>query len=92
MTKADKTELTLPSGKKVAIATAKGKHLRQAARLAGADDPMGIGQALVSILATIDGAPVTYEEVGEMELADVLALQGAVMGNGTSSLKAISLN
>lgn len=78
-------ELELPSGKIAEIESAKGKHLRQAARLAGNDDALGIGQALISVLATIDGDKVTFEDVGEMDLADVIALQGAVMGNAPSS-------
>lgn len=92
MSKSELHELTLPSGKKAVIAQAKGKHLRQAARLTGVDDLMGIGQALISLVAQIDGNKVTYEDVGEMPLRDVMALQGAIMGNDLSSLKAISQN
>jgi len=74
-------KLTLPSGRVAAIRTGKGRDLMHAHRaVQGNSDPTAIVFALVATLCEVEGKPVTYEEVLEMDLQDVLALQSEVMG------------
>ncbi len=85
MTKETRT-ITLPSGANAEITPGTGKTLRKAARMAGGgDDPMAVAYALVALLATVDGKPLTMEDVDAMDLEDVLALQGEVTGKKRSS-------
>jgi hypothetical protein len=73
--------VTLPSGKTATLRKGKGRDLMRAQRaLAGNSDPTAIVFALIAELAQIDGAPIVYEDVLEMDLDDVLALQAEVAG------------
>jgi hypothetical protein len=47
---------------------------------AGNPEPLAVSFALVAELAEIDGRPIVYEDILEMELEDVLALQDGVLG------------
>lgn len=71
---------TLPSGKTYTVRPGKGRDLLAAQRAAKSPDE--IPYALIAQLVEIDGKPVVYEDVLEMDLPDVLALQQAVMGEG----------
>jgi len=71
------TSFTLPSGKEVTIYRGKGRDLRLALMAAGpASDQYRILFAIIARLATIDGKSTTLEGIDDMDLEDVLALQG----------------
>ncbi len=73
--------VTLPSGKVAALRKGKGRDLMRAQRaVAGNSDPTAVVFALIAELAQVDGAPIVYEDVLEMDLDDVLALQAEVAG------------
>lgn len=73
--------VALPSGKTAAIRKGKGRDLMRAQRAVAANaDPTAVVFALIAELARIDGAPIVYEDVLEMDLGDVLALQAEVTG------------
>ncbi|WP_242472444.1 phage tail assembly protein [Ectothiorhodospira mobilis] len=83
--KTDLPEITLGDGRKAAIRKGKGRDLLTASRMAGGtNEPMKIAYGLIAALATVDGKPLTIEDVEDMDLGDVLKLQGEVMGNGGS--------
>ena len=71
-------ELTLPSGKVAIIEKGKGKDLLQAQIKAKTSDE--IPYALIAELAEIDGQKLVYEDILEMDLEDVLSLQGEISG------------
>jgi hypothetical protein len=63
----------------------KGRDLMRAHRAsAGNPEPMSISFALIAELAHVDGNPLVYEDVLEMDLNDVLALEAEIMGVGES--------
>jgi len=73
--------IALPSGKTAAIRRGKGRDLMRAQRAVGGNpDPTAVVFALIAELAQIDGAPIVYEDVVEMDLGDVLVLQAEVTG------------
>jgi hypothetical protein len=73
--------IALPSGKTAALRRGKGRDLMRAQRAtAGNPDPTAVVFALIAELAQIDGAPIVYEDVAEMDLGDVLVLQAEVTG------------
>lgn len=72
-------ELILPSGKKAAIKNGKGRDLLNAQRKA--KSPEEIAYALLAELAEIDGQKLAYEDILEMDIKDVLALQIEITGN-----------
>lgn len=71
-------ELTLPSGKIAIIEKGKGKDLLQAQIKAKTSDE--IPYALIAELVEIDGQKLVYEDILEMDLEDVLSLQGEISG------------
>ena len=72
----------LPSGRAAVIREGRGRDLIQAQRAVGrAAESTALLQALVAILCTVDGNELTYEDVLEMPVADVLMLEGEVLGN-----------
>lgn len=74
------TTITLPSGKVAVIQPFKGKHIRQAQKIAGGDEDKMMF-ALIAITTTLDGVAVVMEDIDEMEGKDVLKLMGAFSGN-----------
>lgn len=73
--------LTLPSGRSATLRKGKGRDLMRAQRaVAGNSDPTAVVFALIAELVQIDGAPIVYEDVLEMDLDDVLVLQAEVTG------------
>lgn len=75
-------QITLPSGAAAEVRKGRGKDLMRAHRaVRGKDDPMAIAFALIAELTNIDGKPIVYEDVLEMDLANVLALQTEIMGS-----------
>jgi len=47
---------------------------------------MSVSFALIAELATIDGKPLVFEDILEMDLDDVLALEEEVSGAGENQL------
>ena len=75
-------QITLPSGATAEVRKGRGKDLMRAHRaVRGNDDPMAISFALIAELTNIDGRTIVYEDVLEMNLSDVLALQTEIMGS-----------
>ena len=78
----DTKTITLPSGATAEVRKGRGKDLMRAHRaVRGKDDPMAIAFALIAELTNIDGKTIVYEDVLEMNLSDVLALQTEIMGS-----------
>ncbi len=74
-------DIALPSGKRASIRPGKGRDLMRAQRaVAGDPEPSAVIFALIAELTQIDGAPIVYEDVVEMDLGDVLVLQAEVTG------------
>lgn len=71
-------EITLPSGKIAVIKNGKGQDLLQAQMKAKL--PEEIIYALIAELVEIDGLQLVYEDILELDLADVLMLQGEISG------------
>ncbi len=71
-------EITLPSGKTAQFKDGKGKDLLNAQRKAKTSDEILF--ALIAEVAEIDGETVIYEDLLEMPLEDVLALQAEISG------------
>lgn len=70
--------LTLPSGKIATVRQGKGYDLLQAQMKAKTSEELPY--ALIAELAEIDGQPLVYEDILEMDLSDVVALQGEISG------------
>ena len=70
--------VTLPSGKIAALEEGKGRDLLQAQMKAKTSEE--IPYALIAELAEIDGQKLVYEDILEMDLGDVIALQGEISG------------
>lgn len=71
-------ELTLPSGKIAIIKKGKGIDLLNAQKNSNSSDE--IPYALIAQLTEIDGQSIVYEDVLEMDLDDVLAIQTEITG------------
>lgn len=71
-------ELNLPSGKIAILKNGKGHDLLQAQMKAKNSEE--IPYALIAELAEIDGQRLVYEDILEMELSDVIALQAEISG------------
>lgn len=76
-------ELTLPSGRTATIKKGQGFHLLAAQRKSRTNDE--IPYALVAELAEIEGNKFTYEELLEMDIADVSMLLTEVNKLGKST-------
>lgn len=72
-------EMILPSGKKATIKDGKGRDLLNAQRKAKSAEE--IAYALLAELTEIEGQKLIYEDILEMDIKDVLALQMEIMGN-----------
>src|SRR6202166_537842 len=76
----DVRTIDLPSGTRAEVRKGLGRDLMRAQRSAAGGDASAVVFALIAELALVDGRKVVYEDVLEMELADVLALQAEVVG------------
>src|SRR5216683_6069752 len=77
----ERRTITLPSGKTAEVRKGKGRDLMRAHRaVAGNSEPMSVSFALIAELARVDGKPLVYEDILEMDLDDVLTLEGEVSG------------
>src|SRR6204780_982124 len=72
--------IELPSGKSAEVRKGFGRDLMRAQRAAAGGDANAVIFALIAELTRVDGRKIVYEEVLEMELADVMALQAEVIG------------
>lgn len=77
-------ELKLPSGKTAVMRDFKGKDVREAQRLSEGD-PGKLLFGIIAITTTIDGTPVTLEDLDEMNGQDVFTLYGQFGGNFISA-------
>ncbi|MEI8390090.1 MAG: hypothetical protein WCG23_09425 [bacterium] len=75
-------ETTLPSGKTAVFKHGKGRDLLNAQRKAKSSDEVVF--ALIAEIAEIDGEALIYEDLLEMDLEDVLALQADISGKPQS--------
>lgn len=70
--------ISLPSGKTAVLKDGKGLDLLNAQRKAKTSDEILF--ALIAELVEIDGQSLIYEDLLEMDLQDVLALQAEISG------------
>jgi hypothetical protein len=72
--------IDLPSGARAEVRKGRGRDLMRAQRAAAGGDASAVVFALVAELTRLDGRKIVYEDVLEMDLMDVLALQAEVIG------------
>lgn len=73
-------EIKLPSGKTAVISPFKGKHVREAQRMADSDLSK-MTFAIIALTTKIDGQPILMEDLDEMDGPDVIELMGEFAGN-----------
>lgn len=71
-------EIILPSGKKATLKKGKGYDLLQAQTKAKTSEE--IPYALIAEIAEIEGTKLVYEDILELDLEDVITLQGEISG------------
>jgi len=71
----DKIEVRLSDGKIAVIRKGKGKDLFKAQQLA--NKPEEVPKLLLVFLTTIDGKPITEDDLDELPLEDVMTLMNA---------------
>ncbi len=72
--------IDLPSGARAEVRKGHGRDLMRAQRAAAGGDAGAVVFALIAELTRIDGRKIVYEDVLDMDLADVMALQDEVIG------------
>ena len=72
--------IDLPSGSRAEVRKGYGRDLMRAQRAAAGGDANAVVLALIAEVTRVDGRKIVYEEMLEMELADVMALQAEVIG------------
>ena len=76
----DTRTIDLPSGTCAEVRKGHGRDLMRAQRAASGGDASAVIFALIAKLTRVDGRKIVYEDVLEMDLADVMALQAEVIG------------
>ena len=76
-------KITLPSGKIATLKKGRGFDLLQAQQKAKTSEE--IPYALIAELAEIDGQKLVYEDILELDLEDVIALQAEISGKLTEA-------
>lgn len=77
--------VTLPSGRAAVIRPGKGRDVKRAFQMAGPDGGnTGVLFGMIAVKVTLDGRPLTIEDVDDLLDADVFVLLGEVMGKGLS--------
>src|ERR1700683_958251 len=71
--------IDLPSGGRAEVRKGYGRDLMRAQRTAAGGDASAVVFALIAEVARINGQKIVYEDVLEMDLADVMALQAEVI-------------
>lgn len=83
--------ITLSTGKVARCRGAIGRDLEKGAMVAmNPSSPMSLMMGVAAQVTEIDGKPIVYEDILEMDLVDVMQLIGAVGGNVASPGLAIS--
>src|ERR1700688_3916592 len=83
----ERRQIALPSGKTAEVRRGKGRDLMRPHRaVAGNSEPMSVSFALIAELARVDGKALVYEDILEMDLDDVLTLEGEVSGAGENQV------
>jgi hypothetical protein len=76
----DTRTIALPSGAYAEVRKGRGRDLMRAQRAASGGDSSAVVFALIAELTLLDGRKMVYEDVLEMDLADVMVLQAEVIG------------
>jgi hypothetical protein len=76
----DSRKLDLPSGARAEVRKGHGRDLMRAQRAAAGGDASAVIFALIAEVSRVNGRKIVYEDVLEMDLADVMALQAEVIG------------
>lgn len=76
----DTRTIELPSGIHAEVRKGYGRDLMHAQRAAAGGDGSAIVFALIAEVTRLDGRKIVYEDVLEMDLADVMVLQSEVIG------------
>jgi hypothetical protein len=76
----DTKTVELPSGARAEVRKGMGRDLMRAQRAVAGGDASAVVFALIAELTRVDGRKIVYEDVLEMDLADVMALQAEVIG------------
>jgi hypothetical protein len=76
---AETRTIELPSGTHAEIRKGHGRDLMRAQRAAAGGDASAVVFALIAEVTRVDGRKIVYEDVLEMDLADVMALQAEVI-------------
>src|SRR6202046_4232941 len=71
--------IELPSGARAEVRKGYGRDLMRAQRAAAGGDASAVVFALIAEVTRVDGRKIVYEDVLEMDLADVMALQAEVI-------------
>jgi hypothetical protein len=71
--------IDLPSGARAEVRKGYGRDLMRAQRAAAGGDASAVVFALIAEVTRVDGRKIVYEDVLEMDLADVMALQAEVI-------------
>jgi hypothetical protein len=71
--------IELPSGAQAEVRKGYGRDLMRAQRAAAGGDASAVVFALIAEVTRVDGHKIVYEDVLEMDLADVMALQAEVI-------------
>jgi hypothetical protein len=71
--------IDLPSGARAEVRKGYGRDLMRAQRAAASGDASAVVFALIAEVTRVDGRKIVYEDVLEMDLADVMALQAEVI-------------
>ncbi len=72
--------IELPSGARAEVRKGHGRDLMKAQRVAAGSDASAVIFALIAELTRLDERKIVYEDVLEMDLADVMELQAEVIG------------
>jgi hypothetical protein len=82
-TKVDESDIRtieLPSGARAEVRKGYGRDLMRAQRAAVGADASAVIFALIAEITRVNGRKIVYEDVLEMDLADVMELQADVIG------------
>jgi hypothetical protein len=71
--------IDLPSGARAEVRKGYGRDLMRAQRAAAGGDASAVVFALIAEVTRVGGRKIVYEDVLEMDLADVMALQAEVI-------------
>jgi hypothetical protein len=71
--------IDLPSGVRAEVRKGYGRDLMRAQRAAAGGDASAVVFALIAEVTLVDGRKIVYEDVLEMDLADVMVLQAEVI-------------